>query len=329
MVSQLCRQLDGERRKSLQEAVSKVQGLIGAASLGWGVVASPYTGSRGDEILWTVRGVGEVTNGSEVASVILKNLEAVWGVGSLVRCWVENKMSAYVVVRGIPEREWLSNKGGVQGLVDGNPGIMWGPRQPTVTNRAWNRVDVKVEIMRAEAAMGTVVLGLVYYRTRRTVHMAVGGSGASVPRRRLQTSTVGIGARRPMATPATGYGPLRVSGVSARPLGGCFRCKKNGHWKNECPDGPRVVERGSFTCGLRGYISRFCPRRAVASVRREGAVKGKERGEHGLEEKRMGPNDRGWLEAKNTFFDDERRRKTMEEIGKTGAPRVHDLRWGS
>ena len=329
MVSQLSRQLDGERRKSLQEAVSKVQGLIGAASLGWGVVASPYTVHGGNEILWTVRGVGEVTNGSEVASVILKNLEAVWGVGSLVRCWVENKMSADVVVRGIPEREWLSDKGGVQGLVDGNPGIMWGPRQPTVTNRAWNRVDVKVEIMTAEVAMGTVVLGLVYCGTRRTVHMAVGGSGASVPRQRLQPSNVGIGARWPMATPATGYGPLRVNGVSGRPLGACFRFKKNGHWKNECPDGPRVVERGCFTCGLWGYISRFCPRRAVASVGREGAAKGKERGEHGPVEKRMEPNDTGWLEAKNTFFDDERIRKTMEEIEKTGAPQVHDLRWGS
>ena len=139
-----------------------MQGLIGAASLGWGVVASPYTVHGGNEILWTVRGVGEVTNGSEVASVILKNLEAVWGVGSLVRCWVENKMSAYVVVRGIPEREWLPNKGGVQGLVDGNPRMMWGPRQLTVTNRARNRVDVKVEIMMAEATRGKVIRGLVY-----------------------------------------------------------------------------------------------------------------------------------------------------------------------
>ena len=44
-------------------------------------------------------------NGSEVARTLLKNLEAVWGVGSLVGCWVENKLSAYVIIRGIPERE--------------------------------------------------------------------------------------------------------------------------------------------------------------------------------------------------------------------------------
>ena len=34
----------------------------------------------------------------------------------------------------------------------------------------------------------------------------------------------------------------------------------------------------------------------------------------------MGPNEGGWLEAKNTFFDDERIRKTMEEIEKTRGP---------
>ena len=113
VVSRLSRPLDGEGRKSLQSAVSKVQGLVGAASLGWGLVASPYTVHGGDEVLWTVRGVGEEVEGTEVTGTILKNLEAVWGVGSLVGCWIENKMSAYVVVSGIPEREWLSAQGGV------------------------------------------------------------------------------------------------------------------------------------------------------------------------------------------------------------------------
>ena len=184
VVNQLSRPLDGEGRKSLQGAVSKVQGLIGAANVGWGLVASPYTVHGGDEVLWTVRGVGEEVNDTEVAGTMLKNLEAVWGVGSLVGCWVENKMSAYVVVRGIPEREWLSEQGGVQGLVVGNPGIMWGPRQPVVIGRAWNRMDVKMELMTAEAARGAVMRGLVYCGGKRTVLMAVGGGSASVPRSR-------------------------------------------------------------------------------------------------------------------------------------------------
>ena len=46
-------------------------------------------------------------------------------------------------------------------MVAGNPGVMWSPRQPTVIGKAWNRVDVKVEIMTVEAAKGAVVRRLV------------------------------------------------------------------------------------------------------------------------------------------------------------------------
>ena len=71
VISQLCRPLDGEGRKSLQGAVLKVQGLIGGANLGWGLVASPYTVHGGDEALWTVRGVGEEVNGTEVTRTVM------------------------------------------------------------------------------------------------------------------------------------------------------------------------------------------------------------------------------------------------------------------
>lgn len=74
--------------------------------------------------------------------------------GSVVGCWVENKQSTYVVVRSILGREWLLEVGGTQGLVGGNPSIMWGPRQPVVVGRAWNLVDVKVELMTVEAGKG-------------------------------------------------------------------------------------------------------------------------------------------------------------------------------
>lgn len=142
----------------------------------------PYMVHGGHEVLWTVRGVDINVNGTEVADIMVKNLEAVWGVGSIVGCWVENKQSACVVVRGILEREWLLEKGGVQGLVEGNSGIMWGPRQPVVVSKGWNCVDVKVELMTAESAKGAVVRGLVYAGMKRTVHMTVGGGGASLTR---------------------------------------------------------------------------------------------------------------------------------------------------
>lgn len=77
--------------------------------------------------------------------------------GSVVGYWVENKQSAYVVVWGISGREWLSEKDGVQGLVNGNPGMMWGPRQLVVVCKAWKCVDVKVKLITAEVAKGAVV----------------------------------------------------------------------------------------------------------------------------------------------------------------------------
>ena len=270
VVSQVSRPLDGERRKTLQVAVGNVQGLIGAARLGWGLVASPYTVHGGDEVLWRVRGVELEVNGSDVARAILRNLEAVWGVGSVVGSWVQNKLSTYVVVRVIPEREWLSEKGGVQGLVDGNPGIMWGPRQPTVIGRAWNKVDVKVEIMTAEAARGAVVRGLVYCGMKRTVHMAVGGGGASVLRLGPQVGTVEIQRTggRPIGPEMNGRlsvrgpPPRTVGTALRRPLvGACFRYGKAGHWKNECPYGGGADVLVCFTCGWKGHISSDCPRR--------------------------------------------------------------------
>ena len=266
VVSQLCRPRDGEGRKSLQGAVSKVQGLIGAANLGWGLVPSPYTVHGGDEVLWTVRGVGEEVNGTEVAGTILKNLEAVWGVGSLVGCWVENKLSAYVVVRGIPQREWLSEQGGVQGLVVGNPGVMWGPRQPVVIGRAWNRVVVKMVLMTAEAARGAVMRGLVYCGAKRTVHMAVGGGGASVARSRpIDMAPPRAPARVPRAGQLGQVERAAGVGLGRTMAGSCFPCGLVGHWKNEYPRMGGVDNRSCFTRGRRGHVSRDCARWVTAT----------------------------------------------------------------
>ena len=230
VVTQLSRPLDARRRGELQGAVGKVQGLLGTANLGWRLVASPYTVYGGDEILWTVRGVELEVDGSKVAQEVLRNLEVVWGVGSAVGCWRESKMSAYVLVQGILERKWLSDKSGVEGFVEGNLRIMWGPRQPVVVSKAWNSVDVKVELMTTDAARSAVVWGLVYHGMRLTVHMAVPGGGASVPRSQSLRTTPGThnvvcgrgfiwvggrasvdidGEKREKGKPEEEYGPIR------------------------------------------------------------------------------------------------------------------------
>ena len=218
----------------------------------------------GDEVLWTVRGVGEEVNGTVVARTMMRNLEAVWGVRSLFGCWVEDKMSANVVIRGIPEREWLSEKGGGKGLVEGNPGIMWGPRQHVVVSKAWNRVDFKMELMRAEAAKGVVMKGLVYCATRRTVHMAVGGGGTSVTRvgpiggapLRTSTRVPRIGQLGQVGG-AVGVGPRRTV------VGNCFRSGLVGHWKNECPRVGGIDNRSCFSCRQKGHVRRDCARRVT------------------------------------------------------------------
>lgn len=61
--------------------MGKVQSLVGAASLQWGLMASGYTVHGGNKVLCTVRGIELQVNGFEVARVILKHLEVVWGIG--------------------------------------------------------------------------------------------------------------------------------------------------------------------------------------------------------------------------------------------------------
>ena len=67
-------------------------------------------------------------------------------------------------------------------------------------------------------------------------------------------------------------------------------------------------------------MSRDCVRRVAATYALIGVGKGKVRAEHGPAERRMGPNEKGWLEARDTFFDDERVQKTIEEIEKSVGP---------
>ena len=188
-------------------------------------------------------------------------------------------------------------------------------------SRAWNRVDVKMELMTAEAAKGAVVRGLVYCGTRWTVHMAVGGGGASVARTKaVEAAPLGAIARVPRAWQLGQIGRVTGSGLGRTIAGGCFRCGLVGHWKNECPRAGGVDNRSCFTCWKRGHVRRDCARRVTTTDAPIGVGKGKDRAEHGPAERRMGPNEKGWLEAKDTFFDDERVQKTMEEIEKSVGP---------
>ena len=184
--------------------------------------------------------------------------------------------------------------------------------------------------MTAEAAKGAVVRGLVYGGIKRTVHMAVGGGGASIPRMGPQVSTAetqGTGGRSigPLMNgrlPTRGPPPRMVGMALRRPLvGACFRCRKTGHWKNECPGGAGADARGCFTCGWKGHISRDCPRRVRMAMSVIGGSKDKDRMEQGPEERRMGPNEKGWVEKTRDIFDYTKSvEETIREMGDAGGP---------
>ena len=178
-----------------------------------------------------------------------------------------------------------------------------------------------MELMTAEAARGAVVRVLVYCGTRRTVHMAVGGGGASVARAKpVDVAPLGATAGVPRVRQLGQVGRVTGSGLGRTMAGGCFRCGLVGHWKNGSPRPGGVDNRSCFTFGKRGHVSRDCSRRVAATGAPRGVGKGKDRAEHGPAERRMGPNEKRWLEARNTFFDDERVQKTIEEIEKSVGP---------
>lgn len=93
-----------------------------------------------------------------------------------------------------------------------------------------------------------------------------------------------------------------------------------GHWKHECPSRNGADNRSYFTCKRKGHVRRECSHRVAAAGPRSDVVKGKDRAVHGPEKRRMGPNERGWLKAKETLFDDERVWKMMKEIEKAVGP---------
>ena len=166
---------------------------------------------------------------------------------------------------------------------------IWGPRHPVVVSKAWNRADVKVELMKAEAAKGVVVRGMVCCGMKQTVHMAVGSGGASMTRRAQGTDNGWMSPEM-----VAGLHPREVGMAVPRPVvGACFWCRKTGHWKNKCPCGGGVDVLECFTYGWRGHIRKDCARQVRLDMQAIVGIKDKRRRWQEPEVSRMGPNARG------------------------------------
>ena len=165
-----------ERTVGLKGVVEKVQFLVKESGrVSWNVGALVWTEHAADEVLWRVTGVGRGTSDEEVRKELESDVTAVVGAGLIRESWVEERKSRYVVVKGIPEAEWV--KGGMSRLKGGTGEVVWGRRAPVFTSRTGKagaaRVSVKVEVVSGEAAACLVKGGAFFLGLRKEVVLAV------------------------------------------------------------------------------------------------------------------------------------------------------------
>ena len=161
MVTRVVGKVDKEKRANLEKTVLAVQSLLIASRLKWRVSAVPYTVHGGNEVVWTVSGVSSTEEDEKVIGEVRHGADTAWDVGTVDGCWVEEKESVYVVVRRIPEGEWVGEGGGVEGLRRKHPMGDWGQRRPIVVRRAFSKVDVKAEVAHALSATYLVRQGMM------------------------------------------------------------------------------------------------------------------------------------------------------------------------
>ena len=244
-----------ERTVGLKGVVEPVQFLVKESGrVSWGVGALVWTEHAADEVLWRVKGVGRDTSDEEVRKELDRDIAAVVGAGLVRESWVEERKSRYVVVKGIPEAEWV--KDGMSKLKGGTGEVVWGRRIPVVTSRTGKagaaRVSVKVEVVSGEAAACLMKGGAAFLGLRKEVVLAGRGGGASVPRQ---------------------------AGGSSPPIRGCYTCGDRGHVQRFCPRGAsgnvgNALVGRCWGCGGFGHRVLACPGRSLPVVGPNGPLAG-------------------------------------------------------
>ena len=202
----------------------------------------------GDEILWTVSGVGSGTGDAVVLGDLRVCVESIVGTDE-VRCWwVEDYLSKYVVVGGIPEINWAAS--GWEGVQRDNPGVAWGHRGPCVFSKVWGNLAMKLEGLSAAAVCAVVKSGVVVGVKRYGAQLAIAAGSRGVPRG---------------PAPAKGGAPVRGSAVGGVK---CYGCGKVRHLRRDCRDGGGSGPIGCppfrcWGCGGVGHGISYSPGRAL------------------------------------------------------------------
>ena len=77
--------------------------------------------------------MGKAVEDWEVLDRLRVNIVAAVGTAEVVDWWVEDHLSRYVVVGGVPEENWAASGG--EGVRRDNPGVAWGYRGSLVVDR--------------------------------------------------------------------------------------------------------------------------------------------------------------------------------------------------
>ena len=236
VVSRLGGPVGRARTAGLSGVVEKVQALFRSESLGWGVSAKLWSQHGSDEILWTISGVGKAVGDSVVLDYLRMNVVVVVDAAEVVDLWVEDHLSRYVVVGGIPEENWAAS--GWDRVRRDNPAVEWRHRGPLVVGRVWKSLTVKLEVGNA-VAVGAVVKSGVMVGARRC--------GAQ-----LANAAGGRGVQRGPA-PAKGGAPARKATA-----GGvvCYGFGKAGHLRRDCRAGS-VAGVGGHPRSNAGGVARW------------------------------------------------------------------------
>lgn len=161
-----------ERTVALKGVIKQVQDLVRERKCtSWNVAALAWTDHVADEVLWRGTRMGKDTSDEMVMKDVLDDVTAVVGACLLRDSLVEHCRLRYVVVKKVPQPEWLND--GFTRLKGGAGRGGWGHLAMVVVSRVVKSgavgVSVKVEVLSGEDTAALVKYVGVFMRLGKMV----------------------------------------------------------------------------------------------------------------------------------------------------------------